>query len=209
MIFRALKLSCLAVGLFAVASVAQAQPMPGGLNVQQAGTTIVFGATTLNFSSGCTVTSSGIGTASAACTGGGATGVSSFNTRTGAVTFTNGDLTSVLSSADIIAALGYTPAATPTVRQITSGTTDTVLSTDGFIAWDSPTNGAKVETVGAGTAGKSVTFKDEYGNAGTTGNYITLTASGCTIDGQTTFPLNINLEAVRLTWDGVSNWMVN
>jgi len=121
MIFRALKLSCLAVGLFAVASVAQAQPMPGGLNVQQAGTTIVSGATTLNFSSGCTVTSSGIGTASAACTGGGATGVSSFNTRTGAITFTNGDLTSVLSSADIIAALGYTPD-NPASSAITGGT---------------------------------------------------------------------------------------
>lgn len=36
-------------------------------------------------------------------------GVTSFNSRTGAVTFTNADLTAVLTSADVVAALGYTP----------------------------------------------------------------------------------------------------
>ena len=106
-------IGCLALvlALFVAPGSLKAQPIPGGLVVQQAGTTISLNTTTLNITSGATVTSCGIATACVAITGGGGGGVTSFNTRTGTVT---------LESSDVTTALGYTPAHSGANSDITS-----------------------------------------------------------------------------------------
>lgn len=102
---------------------------------------------------------------------------------------------------------GYFPA----TRTIFSGTTDTVLPTDVVINWFSATGSAKTETLIGCTGsnnGQSYTFKDEKGDAFT--NHITLTAPvGSSIDGLTTYVMNVNNEAIILQCDGSrASWNV-
>lgn len=96
-----------------------------------------------------------------------------------------------------------------TVRQITSGVTDTVFSSDVTLAWDSATNGAKTSTLFAcapSLSGRVFFFKDERGNSSTYPIYIS-PVSG-TVDGQVNYVLNSDLSSVTLQCDGVDNWMV-
>lgn len=127
-----------------------------------------------------------------------ATGLFVYNTTTGFFNFYNGTAWQAISSSS---------SSTGGVRLVASGTTDTVLATDTFIGWNSSTTSAKAESISAGTfAGQTVIIKDAIGTAGTYN--ITVTASGCTIDGQATKVMSNNLESIGLKWDGVSNWMV-
>jgi hypothetical protein len=92
-------------------------------------------------------------------------------------------------------------------RTITIGTTDTLLPNDTTLLFALVTPAAlEVFVPAADVPSRRVALKDKAGNAGT--HNITLTAQGCTIDGQSSFVLNVNNQAIELEWDGNSNWMV-
>ncbi len=97
-----------------------------------------------------------------------------------------------------------------TMRQITTGATDTTNQYQGIIAWNSATSGAKSETIAAcssSISGMLLTIKDEAGTAGT--NAITVTPASGTIDGASSASISTNKGALRLACDGGSNWLVN
>lgn len=89
---------------------------------------------------------------------------------------------------------------------IDTGATYTVLDDDFFIGWNSDTLAPKTLTLGVPDVDKTLTVKDAAGDANSFP--ITVTASGCTIDGGSTFVLDGNYQAVSFKWDGTSNWMV-
>lgn len=89
---------------------------------------------------------------------------------------------------------------------ITTGATYTVVDDDFFIGWNSDTLSAKTLTLGVPDVDKTLTVKDAAGDANSFP--ITVTASGCTIDGGATFVIDGNYQAVSFKWDGTSNWMV-
>jgi hypothetical protein len=114
-------------------------------------------------------------------------------------------------------AYGGTGATTPAaaakslsnVRIVATGTTDSVLSTDISIFWNSSSTGAKAESIPAcssGSAGRPLHFKDEVGTAGQYN--IVLTPASGTIDNGSTFSMNASFQAVGLQCDGSSNWVV-
>lgn len=92
-------------------------------------------------------------------------------------------------------------------RSVTSGTTDSVMSNDTFIAWKSASTSPKSEALGPGAyTGQTFYIKDAIGTSGTYN--ITVTASGCTIDLGGSIVMNQNFMALGFKWDGTSNWMV-
>lgn len=100
---------------------------------------------------------------------------------------------------------------TPLLRVIASGTTDTALTTDGTIAWNSSSASGKTETLYAcntGNNGKFFYIKDAIGTAGT--YPITIAPNGSdTIDGSTLFIMSFNHQAVALQCLGAAaSWMV-
>ena len=100
---------------------------------------------------------------------------------------------------------GYFPA----TRTIFSGTTDTVLPTDSVVNWFSATSSPKTENLIGCTGsnnGQQQFFKDEKGDAFT--NNITLTAPiGSTVEGLSTYAININGQGVGIQCDGSrANW---
>lgn len=96
------------------------------------------------------------------------------------------------------------------LRVIASGTTDTATSTDGTIAWNSATSGAKAEAIYGCTSsvnGRSLILKDQYGNAGTYA--ITITPASGTVNGASSYTLAVNQQAVQFQCDGTTgDWMV-
>ena len=90
---------------------------------------------------------------------------------------------------------------------VSTGLSDTFGSTDVLVAWNSAAASAKAETIPAPTSlGRTITVKDEYGNAATYN--ITLTPVSGTIDGVAKFVMSANKQSVTLVADGTSNWMV-
>lgn len=62
-------------------------------------------------------------------------------------------------------------------------------------------------TVSAGTVlNQRIGYKDN--TLGAEADNITLTADGCTIDGDTSLALTVNGQYFELIWDGVSNWRI-
>ncbi len=96
-------------------------------------------------------------------------------------------------------------------RTVSSGTTDTATVADSAIRWNSSTSGSKTETLFACSAaldGISLPIIDEKGDAGS--NTIALSSSSGTINGLTSFPLDVNDGAVTLICDGnTDNWTVH
>jgi hypothetical protein len=102
-------------------------------------------------------------------------------------------------------------ATTPLLRVVTSGTTDTALTTDGTVAWASASASGKTETLYAcnsGNNGKVLYIKDAQGTAGT--YPITIAPNGSdTIDGQALYTMAFNYQAVMLQCYGAATkWMV-
>lgn len=94
-----------------------------------------------------------------------------------------------------------------TVRQVTSGTTDTATVADSVIAWNSATSGAKTQNILAGTFnGQTFTVVDEYGDAAT--NNIIITIIGGTINGAATYTINLNTQSITMKWNGNGNYIV-
>lgn len=95
------------------------------------------------------------------------------------------------------------------LRNITTGTTDTMVSADEIINWNSSSSSAKTETLltcNASNKGLQYIVKDGKGDGAT--NNITLSApSGTTIDGTSSKVINTNSGFVRMSCDGVSNWL--
>lgn len=127
-------------------------------------------------SDGCLGLSSGILTSTGSACGSGSGGVSSFNTRTGAVT---------LNSSDVTTALGYTPSsftypfpltgnATSTLTQFNGGLTAYASSTIGNGLLGLTVNGAAT-TTGRFTINTADATPLVIGNGAT--NYLTLTAN--------------------------------
>jgi hypothetical protein len=93
-------------------------------------------------------------------------------------------------------------------RQIVTGTTDSGITADGIIFWDSASTGAKTETLytcNAGTKGYSIVVADEIGTAGTYPINI-VAAGGNTIFGVAQAPVQANFGSTKVICDGVSNW---
>lgn len=94
-----------------------------------------------------------------------------------------------------------------TVRRITSGTSDVATSLDTWIAWYSPTVGAKSQTIQAGIFnGQTFSVKDGQGTAATYN--ITITPVSGTIDNQASYIMTLNFQSISLKWDGISNFIV-
>jgi hypothetical protein len=99
----------------------------------------------------------------------------------------------------------------PSVYQVTSGTTRALSSCGGSYCtefWDSATTGAKSETIpncASGTSGEIVSVKDEEGTAGAYAITIAPASAG-TIDGNASATIAVNKGALTLQCDGVSNW---
>ena len=94
------------------------------------------------------------------------------------------------------------------VRTISSGTTDSSLSTDGLIQWLSTTPGAKTETINAGTTnGQVLQICDGSGMAFL--YPVTLVGgNGSTIGGGTSLTLSDNFFNISLKWDNIANWII-
>ena len=104
--------------------------------------------------------------------------------------------------------IGSIPLPQP-VRLITTGHTDTALSTDWLIGWNVLYAGTKVETIPSAatvTAGTPLVIKDVYGDCNI--NPIAIEPVAGTIEGQATFSMTIRNMSVTLIPDGISNWMV-
>lgn len=102
-------------------------------------------------------------------------------------------------------------ALTPLLRAITSGSSDTALTTDGTIVWKSATALGKSESLYAcnsGNNGKVLYIKDGQGTAGT--YPITITPNGSdNIDGASTYIMAYNYQAIMLQCYGASTqWIV-
>lgn len=117
-------------------------------------------------------------------------------------------------------ALAACPPGNNGVCVITTGTSNTTSIsgvTFSTYAWDSPTVGAKSETIGVAcsstTPGETITIKDEIGTAGTYPISV-MPQSGNTIDGIGSFTLNSNFESITLQCDwysgmtSIPNWIV-
>lgn len=100
---------------------------------------------------------------------------------------------------------------TPTLRAVTSGTTDTALTTDGTIAWKSASASGKTETLYAcnnGNNGKLLYIKDAQGTAAT--YPITIAPNGSdNIDGGAVYVMAFNYQAVTIQcYAAASQWLV-
>ena len=98
---------------------------------------------------------------------------------------------------------------TKTLRLITTGTTDTASALDYGIGWNSASSGTKTETIpNAAAAGNGVTYviKDVRGDSNI--NVIVITPTSGTIDGVSSFTVNVAKSAITLLSDGISNWIV-
>lgn len=100
---------------------------------------------------------------------------------------------------------GGTGSAAP--RMILTGAVITVADEDRFIGFNSDTFTAKTVNIGSPAKPQTVTIKDAAGEAGT--DNITIVGDGVTIDGEAEFVIDIDYQAITLTWDGTSNWMVS
>lgn len=105
-----------------------------------------------------------------------------------------------------------TPSTIGTLRQVSSGTTDSATSADGTVAWNSSSALAKTESLYAcssGSRGNLLTVVDEKGTAGT--YPITLSpAGGNTINGGSTYIMAFNNQSTTLQCAGSDgNWVVN
>lgn len=99
----------------------------------------------------------------------------------------------------------------PALRVISSGTTDTALTSDGTIAWKSAAASGKTETLyvcDSNNNGKVLYIKDAQGTAGT--YPITIAPNGSdTIDGISLYIMSFNHQSVTLQCLGASAlWMV-
>lgn len=95
------------------------------------------------------------------------------------------------------------------VRVISSGSSDTVLSSDHTVAWNSATASQKTQalpTCSSGNAGRELAFKDQKKTASTYA--IILTPASGTIEGGATYAINYNGQSLTIQCDGVSDWMV-
>ncbi len=96
------------------------------------------------------------------------------------------------------------------VRSVTSGTSDSASATDFLVKWTSPATGARSEGIPAcasGNKGAGLVIKDGVGNAATYN--ITVTAAGSsTIDGQASYTLNTDRQALMLECDGAGDWTI-
>jgi hypothetical protein len=96
-------------------------------------------------------------------------------------------------------------------RVISSGSSDTMVSTDNTIAWNSSTASTKSQSILACTsdssiAWKSIQIKDEIG---TSNKYpIVVTPVSGTVEGLSSISISGEKPAVKLQCDGVSNWMM-
>jgi hypothetical protein len=99
-------------------------------------------------------------------------------------------------------------ALSPHVRVISAGSSDTALTTDYGINWNSSSGAPKSETLPAcnSTSTQQLVVSDEYGDSWA--NPITVTPLSGTINGQSYYPLSA---AGGASWtigcDGVSNWV--
>lgn len=97
-----------------------------------------------------------------------------------------------------------------TTRLISTGTIDTSDSATVAYLWASMTAGTKTETIYPCTPavnGNSVIVKDATGTAATYS--IILSPAGGTIDGMSSYPMNINYQNSNLLCDGANgNWIL-
>lgn len=94
------------------------------------------------------------------------------------------------------------------VRSISSGASDSSITNECTIIWNSATATAKAQTIPACSStlsGRTVKIKDKYGNASTYN--ITVTPVSGTIDGEVSLVLNSNKSTAILECDGGTNWM--
>lgn len=89
------------------------------------------------------------------------------------------------------------------VRIISSGTSDTVLSTDTTIGWNSATTSVKTQTIPAPTgSGRTLAIVDIYGtlNPGSgAGTYnINITPAAGLVAGSSSFPINIDGNSISI-----------
>ena len=90
--------------------------------------------------------------------------------------------------------------------KVVTSTPYTIQSTDEYIG----VNVAGAATIllpsTLPTTGLFFNIKDESGNAKT--NNITLSGAGSTIDGQSTYVLNYNYQAVTIVYSSSNNWFI-
>lgn len=91
------------------------------------------------------------------------------------------------------------------IREITAAGDITVNGTDDVILVNKTSGEATAAIIAVGTAGRTLTFKDKKGDANT--NNITLTPTGQTIDGASTFVMNLAKQSVTLVFSG-TEWSV-
>lgn len=94
------------------------------------------------------------------------------------------------------------------LRVITTGTTDTVLSTDSVIAWNSTSTGTKTQNFpvcNSFSRARQITIKDEIGSASLY-NISVVPASG-TVESASSLNLSVARQSISFVCDGISNWM--
>lgn len=95
-------------------------------------------------------------------------------------------------------------------RAISSGSTDTLTTFDGTVAWDSSAGSIKTENLYACSSGakaNKLTILDEIGTAGT---YLILIVPSGTdkVNNQTIGAISFNNQSLTIQCDGAGNWVI-
>jgi len=80
----------------------------------------------------------------------------------------------------------------------------TVLSTDQFLAVNVSGGVVTIKLPNAPTTGRVIYVKDSNGAAATSNISVTTVGGSVTIDGQTTYTMNINYQSLSLVFDGTN-----